>query len=238
MAISDPGELGMMTGMVTSTQNDQSAELLAHARRGPCAVPTEREKVEYLLKRRRPRVKRARVTDDATAAVLSFQRRTHALKDKFLVQYRRTPLGIISDYWDRTEAQQRGALHSHILFWTKRRKLNMTSFTPMPTTCREGWAKADLHGAQAKTKKRDMKGKTSNLASNVGVTADRKETQQTNDIATAKSSHVPAQSRVALSSGSLGSGASISAIAEPVLAVGESTEPAPTTCGPGLQPDQ
>ena len=29
--------------MVTSTQNDASPELLAHARRGPCAAPTDAE---------------------------------------------------------------------------------------------------------------------------------------------------------------------------------------------------
>ena len=43
MAISDDHELGLMTGMITSTQNDYSPELLAHARRGPCAKPTESE---------------------------------------------------------------------------------------------------------------------------------------------------------------------------------------------------
>eukprot|EP00973_Karenia_brevis_P092169 12411109-Karenia_brevis.AAC.1 len=33
----------------------------------------------------------------------------------------RTPLGTIKDWWDRTEAQMRAALHSHILVWMKRR---------------------------------------------------------------------------------------------------------------------
>ena len=45
MAISDDHELGLMTGMVTVTQNDLSPELIAHARRGPCAAPTAEEKV-------------------------------------------------------------------------------------------------------------------------------------------------------------------------------------------------
>ena len=47
MSISDEHELGLMTGMVTSTQNDASAELLAHARRGPCAKATQEELYEY-----------------------------------------------------------------------------------------------------------------------------------------------------------------------------------------------
>ena len=73
MAISDDHELGLMTGMVTSTQNDYSPELLAHARRGPCAAPTECEMVEYLMTRRAPGEKRADVQRDATAATLSYQ---------------------------------------------------------------------------------------------------------------------------------------------------------------------
>eukprot|EP00973_Karenia_brevis_P007629 1037056-Karenia_brevis.AAC.1 len=33
----------------------------------------------------------------------------------------RTPLGTVKDWWDRTEAQMRAALHSHILVWMKPR---------------------------------------------------------------------------------------------------------------------
>ena len=109
--------------MVTSTQNDNSPELLAHARRGPCAPAEEAEKFEYLLTRWAPGSTRAKVQDDATAAVLSFQMRTHALKQNFLRRHQRTPLGVATDYWDRTEAQTRQALHAHILWWAKRRKL-------------------------------------------------------------------------------------------------------------------
>ena len=39
MAISDDHEMGLMTEMVTITQNDMSPELIAHALRGPCAAP-------------------------------------------------------------------------------------------------------------------------------------------------------------------------------------------------------
>ncbi len=52
---------------------------------------------------------------------MSFQRRVLACKKYFLARGKRTPLGIVQDYWDRTEAQQRGSLHAHILAWFKLR---------------------------------------------------------------------------------------------------------------------
>ena len=122
MSISDEHELGLMTGMVTSTQNDASPELLVHARRGPCAVPNDEEMCSYLFTRRAPSDRRPNIQQNATAATLSFQRRTHALKAAFMRRHLRTPLGVTTDYWDRTEAQVRQALHSHILYWCKRRK--------------------------------------------------------------------------------------------------------------------
>ena len=131
MAISDEHENGLMTGMVTSTQNDNSPELLAHARRGPCAVPEDAEMFEYLLTRHGPREKRADVQADATAATLSFQSRTLALRRHFMSRNRRTPLGVVTDFWDRTEAQNRQALHAHILTWNKRRKLSH-DYKPRP----------------------------------------------------------------------------------------------------------
>ena len=45
IAISDDHELGLMIGMVTRVQNDLSLELVGHARRGPCVVPTSSEKI-------------------------------------------------------------------------------------------------------------------------------------------------------------------------------------------------
>ena len=83
-AITEPHEKGMMTGMVTLTQNDRAPELLAHCRRGPCAQPTEREKFEYLLARKEKGVGRPAVQKDPTAAVLSFQRRNLEMKTNFL----------------------------------------------------------------------------------------------------------------------------------------------------------
>ena len=60
---------------------------------------------------------------DPAAGVLSFQRRTADLKANFLRAHRVTPLGVAEDTFDRTEAQNRGALHSHVLWWAKRRRL-------------------------------------------------------------------------------------------------------------------
>ena len=76
--------------------------------------------------------KRPPIQDDAAAATLSFQRRTHALKANFLMRHRHTPLGITIATWDRTEAQTREALHSHILVWHRRRKMTDPGYTPRP----------------------------------------------------------------------------------------------------------
>ena len=43
-----------------------------------------------------------------------------------------TPLGEAKDYFDRTEAQKRQALHARILWWAKRRKLP-TGYVRMPS---------------------------------------------------------------------------------------------------------
>ena len=86
-------ELGLPTGMVTHTQSDYSLELLARARRGPCAIPTGEEAYEHLLTRRAPGQRRAKIQEDATAVVVSFQRRNAVMKQHFLKCHRRTPLG-------------------------------------------------------------------------------------------------------------------------------------------------
>lgn len=36
--------------------------------------------------------------------VLSYQRRVLALKREFMVRNKKTPLGIVGDYWDRSNA--------------------------------------------------------------------------------------------------------------------------------------
>ena len=98
-----------MTNMTTMTQNDPAPELIAHARRGPCAVPTAEEKFAYLLIRLAPSDKRPNIQEDATAAVLSFHRRMFSVKQNVLVRHKRTPLGVTVAYWDRTEAPTRQA---------------------------------------------------------------------------------------------------------------------------------
>ena len=59
VSVSDDHEHGQLTSMVTVSQNDLAPELIAHARRGPCAVPTAEEKLAYLLARRAPSEKAA-----------------------------------------------------------------------------------------------------------------------------------------------------------------------------------
>ena len=83
MVISADHVLGLPTSMVTMTQNDSSPELLAHARRGPCAQPRGDELFEYLLTRRAPTDRRADVQQDPAAATLSFERRNYAQKHDF-----------------------------------------------------------------------------------------------------------------------------------------------------------
>jgi hypothetical protein len=122
-AITEEHENGMMTGMLTLTQNDRTPELLAHLRRGPCAPPTDHEMFEYLITRKNAAGRRPQVQEDPTAAVLSFQARNLGVKTNFLRANQVTPLGISKDNFDRTEAQKRNALHSHNLWFAKRRKL-------------------------------------------------------------------------------------------------------------------
>ena len=55
--------------------------------------------------------------------VLSYQRRVHATKTSFLKRNVMTPLGIVKDWWDRTEAQARASLHAHILVQRGRKQL-------------------------------------------------------------------------------------------------------------------
>ena len=105
-AISDDAELGLMQTMVTVTANDSSPEMLAAIRRGPFATPTKDEFIEYLLKRK-PRDKaRPEFETHSLEHVLSFQRRVLHTKRMFMHRGRRTPLGVVEDYWDRTEARR------------------------------------------------------------------------------------------------------------------------------------
>ena len=96
--------------MVTITFNDYTPEMLSVLRRGPFAVPTEEEKVEYLFTRVRRDRDRCKFEEYGLEHVLSYQRRIQATKAAFFCRNKLSPLGIMVDYWDRTEAQMRAGL--------------------------------------------------------------------------------------------------------------------------------
>ncbi len=134
-ALTEEGEMGMMQAMVTITHNDHVPEMLAAMRRGPFAKPTEEEKIEYLLTRIRTDKKKGDFEKYGFEHVLSYQRRIAATKDTFMTRNKLTPLGILTDWWDRTEAQMRAALHAHILCWFKPRETRK-DYKPVPVVPR------------------------------------------------------------------------------------------------------
>ena len=99
-----------MQAMVTLTRNDSSPEMLAAVRRGAFATPSEEECIEYLLKRKPRGRARAEFGKHSLEHVLSFQRRVHHMKQKFMVRNKTTPLGILSDWWDRSALSGWGQL--------------------------------------------------------------------------------------------------------------------------------
>lgn len=88
--------------MVTITHNNRCPEMLAVVRRGPFSVPTQEERIEFLLTRVRKSNCSVEFAQHALEHTLSFQRRVHAIKQDFLKRGVVTPLGITQDYWDRT----------------------------------------------------------------------------------------------------------------------------------------
>ena len=100
LAMSDDSELGLMQSMVTVTHNDSTPEMLAAIRRGPFAVPTDEEAIEYLLKRKPRDRARPAFEQHSVEHVLSFQRRVYHMKKKFMVRNQLTPLGRMVDWWD------------------------------------------------------------------------------------------------------------------------------------------
>ena len=120
-AMSDEAECGLAHAMVTVTHNDNSPELLAYERRGPLSEPTPEECIEYLLDRKPVGQIRPASEKSPCESVQCFQRRLKDLKRCFLTRNLRTPLGNLREYWSRTEAQMRGALHEHMLVWFNRR---------------------------------------------------------------------------------------------------------------------
>ena len=125
-----------MQEMVTITHNNRCAEMLATVRRGPFARSTQEERIEFLLTRVKKSDCKVAFADHALEHTLSFQRRVQSIKLEFLRRGVSTPLGIPQDYWDRTEAQQRGALHAHILVWLRKRKSHphWQALPPVPRT--------------------------------------------------------------------------------------------------------
>ena len=110
--------------------------MLATVRRGPFASSTQEERIEFLLTRVKKSDCKVAFSDHALEHTLSFQRRVQSIKLEFLRRGVCTPLGIPQDYWDRTEAQQRGALHAHILVWLRKRKQHdhWQALPPVPRT--------------------------------------------------------------------------------------------------------
>ena len=87
--------------MIRITQNNRNPEMLAAVRRGPFSEPLPQEKIEYLLTRLPKTEARKEFETHALEHVMSFQRRVVACKREFLARQKKTPLGIVEDYWDR-----------------------------------------------------------------------------------------------------------------------------------------
>ena len=107
-AITDDAELGIMQAMVTISHNDNCADLLATVRRGVGARPTEEEYIEYLLARKKRSQERPPTEYYALEHCLSYQRRVTAIKNVFMLRGKTTPLGVLRDWWDRTDRRNMG----------------------------------------------------------------------------------------------------------------------------------
>ena len=92
--------------------NNRSAEILAVVRRGPFAQPTDTEQLEYLFTRVPKQDSRKDFEKHSLEHVLSFQRRVLNTKRVFMHRGQPTPLGVVEDYWDRTEAGRN--MYSHL----------------------------------------------------------------------------------------------------------------------------
>jgi hypothetical protein len=79
--------------------------MLAVVRRGPLAKPTDMEQLEYLFTRIPRKDSRKDFEKHSLEHVLSFQKRVLYTKRTFMHRGRVTPLGIVQDYWDRTEVK-------------------------------------------------------------------------------------------------------------------------------------
>ncbi len=135
-AASDDAELGPMGTMTTVMHNDSTREMLAAIRCGPLAEPLREEMIEFLVGAYKD-TERPNFQEFAYEHVLSSQRRVHALKEHFMQRNKGTPRGVLEDWWDRTEAQARAALHAHILeWWRKRCPTDFPRYKPIATVPR------------------------------------------------------------------------------------------------------
>ena len=103
--MSEDAEMGLMQAMLTQSHNDSSPEMLAAVRRGPYSPPTNEEMIKYLLTRKRRDQDRPAFEHFSAEHVLSYQRRVNTTKKHFMIRGKRTPLGRLIDWWDRTEAR-------------------------------------------------------------------------------------------------------------------------------------
>lgn len=71
------------------------------------------EQLEYLFTRVPKKESRKDFEKHSLEHVLSFQRRVLHTKRVFMHRGQRTPLGVVEDYWDRTEADR--DMHSYFL---------------------------------------------------------------------------------------------------------------------------
>ena len=72
--------------------------------------------LRYLLLAK-PEAARESFEEFAYEHVCSHDRRVETVKRNFMVRNKATCRGILKEYWDRTEEQQRKSLHQHILEW-------------------------------------------------------------------------------------------------------------------------
>ena len=94
-----------MQCMITITHVNTVPEIRAAVRGGPFAKPTFDDQIAHLLTRIPKAESPLHCADYPVEHVLSFQRRTHAIKKEFLTRGKPSPVGETVDHADRTEAQ-------------------------------------------------------------------------------------------------------------------------------------
>ena len=108
-------EIGDPTFFITITQNDGAADLQAIVKENkPGAKPPQYDYLNQPIRRSgKP------VVDMPTEAVLRMNRFINGFKQRFIRNKVNNPFGDVHEFFIRTEYQKRGALHYHILLWSK-----------------------------------------------------------------------------------------------------------------------